>query len=122
MYIYLAIFLAGLTFGGGAAWKTQTWRHDSAQLAAQVNQRATERLRRQNTNTAATSHEADKIVIRKIFVPVREEVERVIQTIEYRDRECFSDDGLRAAQSAIARANGDTAKPSDAVSAPAKPQ
>jgi len=122
MYFYLAIFLAGLTFGGTSAWKVQTWRHDSAQLAAQVNQRATERLRRQNTNTAATSHEADKIVIRKVFVPVREEVERVIQTIEYRDRECFSDAGLRVIQSAIARANGDTAKPSDSLPKPAKPQ
>ena len=122
MYIYIAIFLAGLTFGGTSAWKVQTWRHDSAQLAAQVNQRATERLRRQNTNTAATSHEADKIVIRKEFVPIVQEVDRVVTKIEWRDRACLADDGLRIAQSAIARANGDPTEPGDSLPAPAKPQ
>ena len=115
MYIYLAIFLAGLTFGGTSAWKVQTWRHDSAQLAAQVNQRATERLRRQNTNTAAAGHEADKIVIRKVFVPITREVERVITKIEYRDRQCFDADGLRVINAAAARANGDPIEPSDSV-------
>jgi len=121
MYFYLAIFLAGLAFGGTAAWKTQQWRHDSAQLAAQVNQRATERMRRQNTNTAATSHETDKAEIRKVFVPIIQEVEHAISSSDP-SLVCFSDAGLRAAQSAIARANGDTAKPGDSVPKPAKPQ
>lgn len=121
MYFYAAIFLAGLAFGGGAAWNVQQWRHDSAQLAAQVNQRATERLRRQNTNTAAAGHEADKIVIRKVFVPITQEVERVITKIEYRDRQCFDADGLRVINAAAARANGDPAQPGDTVPASAKP-
>lgn len=34
LYIAVAIFLAGLGFGGASAWKVQTWRHDSAALKA----------------------------------------------------------------------------------------
>lgn len=34
LYIAVAIFFAGLSFGGAGAWKVQAWRHDSAALKA----------------------------------------------------------------------------------------
>ena len=74
-------------------------------------------MRRQNSNTAAVAHESDKIVIQKEFVPVVREVERVVTQIEYRDRVCLPDDGLRVIRGAIARANGDPGEPGDSVPA-----
>lgn len=116
--IAAAIAVSGFAFG-------VKWHAGQDAIAAQardVNQRATERLRRQNSNTAAVAHEADKIVIQKEFVPITEEVERVVNKIEYRDRACFDDDGLRVIRSAIARANGDPSEPGDTVPAsPAAP-
>jgi hypothetical protein len=119
IYTYVAVAIVAGAAAFGTAWKVQQWRFDSAQLATQVNQRATERLRRQNSNTAAVAHEADKIVIQKEFVPITQEVERVVTQIVYRDTVCLPDDGLRVIRGAISRANGDTGEPSDTV--PASP-
>ena len=119
-YALTAIVAGAVAFG--AAWKVQDWRFDSERLAAQVNQRATERLRRQNANTAAVAHEKEKVVIREKFIPVIEEVERVVTQVVYRDNVCLPDDGLRVLRSAIARANGDPGKPVNSVPAsPATP-
>lgn len=122
MYLYAIIAAAAFIAGGAAAWNVQTWRHDSAQLAAQENQREVDRMKRQAANSAAAKHEADKVQIRKVFVPITQEVERVITQIEYRDRACLSPDSLRAAQNAIARANGDTGESSGTVPPAAKPE
>lgn len=122
IYTHIAAFLIGSAVAGIGAWNVQAWRHDSAVLAAQVNQRATERMRRQNANTAATVHEAEKVVIREKFVPIIQEVDRVVTQTVYRDNVCLPDDGLRVLRSAIARANGDPGKPGDSVPAsPATP-
>ena len=117
IYTHAAAALIAGTVAFGAAWQVQAWRFDSERLAAQVNQRATERLRRQNSNTAAVAHEADKVVIKKVFVPVTQEVERVVTQTVYRDTVCLPVDGLRVIRSAIARANGDTGEPDDPVPA-----
>jgi hypothetical protein len=115
MVLLLACLVAG--FASGVKWHAG---QDAIKAqAAQVNQRATERLRRQNSNTAATAHEADKVQIRTEFVPITKEVERVVTQIEYRDRACLTADGLHAINAAIARANGDTGEPGDGVSKPA---
>ena len=116
-YALTAIVAGAVAFG--AAWQVQDWRFDSERLAAQVNQRATERLRRQNANTAAVVHEADKIVIKKEFVPITQEVEKIVTQIEYRDSVCLPADGLRVIQSAISRANGDPGESGDSVPASA---
>lgn len=102
-----------LGFGGGV--KYTNGQHAIKEQAREVNQRTTERLQRQNSNTAAIGHEADKIVIKEVFVPVTKEIERVVNKIEYRDRACFDDDGLRVFRSAISRANGDTSEPGNPV-------
>jgi hypothetical protein len=119
LYAYVFVAIAAFATGGGTAWKVQAWRHESAALAAQVNQRATERLRRQNANTQATVHEREKVVIQEKFIPVREEVDRVVTQVVYRDTACFPDDGLRIIRGAISRANGNPGEPLNAV--PASP-
>lgn len=121
-YTYALTALSAALISGSAVYKIQAWRFDSAQLAAQVNQRSAERMRRQNANTAAVAHEKEKVVIREKFIPVIEEVERVVTQVVYRDNVCLPDDGLRVLRSAIARANGDPGEPGDSVPAsPATP-
>lgn len=122
LYTHAAAFLIGAAVAGIGAWNVQAWRFDSERLAAQVNQRATERLRRQNANTAAVVHEAEKVVIREKFVPITEEIERVVTQVVYRDGVCLPPDGVSIIRSAIARANGDPGKPGDSLPAgPATP-
>ena len=117
IYTYVAVALISGACAATAAWQVQGWRHDSIEHARQVNQRATERLQRQNSNTAAVAHESDKVQIQKVFVPITQEVERVVTL--YRDRACFDDDGLRAINAAVNRANGDSGEPGNAVPKPA---
>jgi len=117
IYTHAAAALIAGTVAFGAAWQVQAWRFDSERLAAQVNQRATERMRRQNSNTAAVAHEADKIVIKKVFVPITQEVEKIVTQTVYLDTVCLPADGLSVLQSAISRANGDTGEPGDHVPA-----
>lgn len=122
IYAYAAVAIAAFFAGGATAWKAQQWRHDSAELAAQVNQRADARLRRQNANTQAEVHEKEKVVIREKFVPVIEEVDRVVTQVVYRDNVCLPPDGLSVIRAAIARANGDPGEPLHTVPAsPATP-
>lgn len=121
-YTYALTALSAALISGSAVYKIQSWRFDSERLAAQVNQRSAERMRRQNANTAAVAHEKEKVVIREKFIPVIEEVERVVTQVVYRDNVCLPDDGLRVLRSAIARANGDPGEPGDSVPAsPATP-
>jgi len=118
----LVLLLACLVAGFAAGVKYHAGQDAIKEQARQVNQRATERLRRQNSNTAAVAHEADKVVIEKEFVPITQEVERVVTQIVYRDTVCLPDDGLRVIRGAIARANGDPSEPGDAVpTGPAAP-
>ena len=119
IYTHAAAALIGAAVAFTSAWQVQNWRHDSAELAAQVNQRASERMRRQNSNTAAIAHEADKIVIKKEFVPITQEVERVVTQVVYRDSVCLPADGLQLLRAAISRANGDPGESGDSVPASA---
>jgi len=115
--VAVGIFLAGMA--GGIKW--HAGQDAIKEQAREVNQRATERLRRQNSNTAAVAHEADKIVIKKEFLPITQEVERVVEKPVYRNV-CLDADGLSVIRSAISRANGDPSEPGDAVpTGPAAP-
>lgn len=115
LLVAAGIFVAGAA--GGIRW--HAGQDAIAENARQVNVRAAERLRRQNSNTAAVAHESDKIVIRKEFIPITQEVERVVTQIEYRDRACLPADGLRIINAAIARANADPGQPGDRLPAAA---
>lgn len=102
-----AIAVAAIT-AGAAAWQVQNWRFDSILHAQQVNQRATERLRRQNSNTAAAAHETQKEKTRTEFVTITERVrdEIEVEKLVYRNV-CISPGGLRELANA-ARATGYT--------------
>lgn len=118
----LVLLLACLVAGFAAGVKYHAGQDAIKEQAREVNQRATERLRRQNSNTAAIAHEADKIVIKKEFVPITQEVERVVTQVVYRDSVCLPADGLQLLRAAISRANGDPGEPGDDVPAsPATP-
>lgn len=118
MYVYAAILIAGLLSGFASGWKVQAWRHDSAALAAQEQARETEKMRRQAVTNAARAYEVDKVRIRTEFVPITQEVERVIEKPVYRNV-CLDDDGMRVLFGAISRANGVAGKPAGAVSSAA---
>lgn len=115
----LVLLLACLVAGFAAGVKYHAGQDAIKEQAREVNQRATERLRRQNSNTAAIAHEADKIVIKKEFVPITQEVERVVTRVVYRDSVCLPADGLQLLRAAISRANGDPGESGDSVPASA---
>ena len=108
IYTYVAVALVSAAAAFGTAWKVQAWRFDSAKLEAIEDSHEREKMRRQAANAGAQGHETDKTVIQTRFVPITTEVERVVTQIEYRDRACLSDDGVRVLNSAIA-ASGDPA-------------
>lgn len=122
IYTHAAVAIAAAIAASVATWNVQAWRFDSERLSAAEHVREVERFRRQAANKGATAHEADKVQIREVFVPITQEVERVITQIEYRDRACLTDDGVRAINEAVGRANGHPTKPSDGVSKPAAPK
>ncbi len=119
IYTHAAVALAAAIAASAATWKVQAWRFDSERLAAAENVREVEKMRRQAANRGAAAHEADKIVIRKEFVPITQEVERVVTQVVYRDSVCLPDDGLQLLRAAISRANGDPGKSGDPL--PASP-
>lgn len=112
LYTYIAVGLASAAIASTLTWNVQQWRFDSKTLAAEINQRATERLRRQNSNTAAIIHEKDKTKIRTEFETIIERVDREIEVekVVYRNI-CITNDGLRELTNA-ARATGYTGQPS----------
>lgn len=111
--IAAGIFLAGVV--GGMKWHAG---QDAIQeVARQENQRAAERLRRQNADTAAIGHEVDKTEIRTQFLTITEKVEHEIQTqtVVY-SGVCIAPGGLQQLADA-ARATGYTGEPGDPVPA-----
>ena len=89
--------------------------------ARQVNQRATERLQRQNSNTAAVAHESDKVRIETEYRDVIKEVQRVVEKPVYRNV-CLDPDGLSVIGDALARAYNDPGEPGNAVPKAATPK
>ena len=121
IYTYVAVALISGACAATAAWQVQGWRHDSIEHARQVNQRATERLQRQNSNTAAVAHESDKVRIETEYRDVIKEVQRVVEKPVYRNV-CLDPDGVSALNAAIARAYGDPGEPGNAVPNAAAPK
>lgn len=117
-YALTAIVAGAVAFG--AAWQVQDWRFDSERLAAQVNQRATERLRRQNANTAAVAYEAARETVRTEFVTIQERVNVEVEKPVYRNI-CIDSGGLRELANA-ARATGYTGEPGDSLPADQAPK
>lgn len=118
----LVLLLACLVAGFAAGVKWHAGQDAIAEQARQVNQRADERLRRQNANTAAVAFEGDRVRIETEFRDVIKEVDRVVTQVVYRDTVCLPPDGLRVIESAIARAYGDPGEPGNAVPNAAAPK
>lgn len=111
-YLVAVLGIALTGFASGVKYEKGVWAQ--AEQKAQVNQRATERLQRQNTDTAAEIHEGDKTKLRVVYRTITEEVERVIEKPVYRDV-CLDDDGLRILRSAVAGANGAAGEPANSL-------
>jgi hypothetical protein len=117
-WMLIALIVAGIYAAGtwtGIKW--ESGQNAIAENARMVNQRATERLRRQNADTAATGHEADKTEIRTEFVTITERVQHEIETerVVY-DRTCIAPGGLQQLADA-ARAAGYTPQPGNPLPA-----
>ena len=117
----LVLLLACLVAGFAAGVKWHAGQDAIAEQARQVNQRADERLRRQNANTAAVAYEGDRVRIEKEFVPITQEVERVVEKPVYRNV-CLDPDGLSVIGDALARAYNDPGEPGNAVPKAATPK
>ena len=116
IYTYVAVALVAGAAAFTTAWKVQSWRFDSAKLEAIEDAHEREKMRRQAANAGAQAHETDKTVIQTKFIPITTEVERVVTQIEYRDRACLADDGVRVLNAAVAT-TGDTAIPGNPMPA-----
>ena len=117
----LVLLLACLVAGFGAGVKYHAGQDAIAEQARQVNQRATERLQRQNSNTAAVAHESDKVRIETEYRDVIKEVQRVVEKPVYRNV-CLDPDGLSVIGDALARAYNDPGEPGNAVPKAATPK
>lgn len=115
LMIALAIAVAG--FGAGVKWQIGIV---AARDLRAVQEGARAAIRRtEQVDVAAEAHERTREVLRTEFVPITQEVERVVTKVEYRDRVCFDDDGLRVARAAIDAANRAAGFPTPAVPASA---
>lgn len=100
MYVYVAVALIAAFLSGAGTWRVQDWRY-AAKEKERLEAVARERMRAEkNIDTAAVGHESDKVRIRKVFVPINQEVERVVEKSVYRDI-CFDNDGLRLISTAL---------------------
>lgn len=113
--LVIALAIAVTAFGAGVKW--QIGIVAARDLKSVQEGARTAILRADRVDVAATQHERVKEVLRTEFVPITQEVERVVTQIEYRDRACLDDDGLRVARAAIAAANRAAGVPAPAVSA-----
>lgn len=100
-----------------AAWKVQNWRYGAMETARVEQERETAVMRRKAANNASTGHEQDRVRIQTEYVTIEKEVERVIDKIEYRDRACLDDDGVRVVNAAI-RTTAAASEPSNGVPSP----
>ena len=117
LILLLAVFVGGMM--AGIKW--HAGQDAIKENARQVNQRATERLQRQNSNTAAVAHESDKVRIETEYRDVIKEVQRVVEKPVYRNV-CLDPDGLSVIDDALARAYDDPGESGNAVPKAATPK
>ena len=114
MYVYVAVALIAAVLSGAGTWRVQDWRYAAKEVARMEAAQEARRMAEKQGDGAAVGHEGDKVRIRKVFVPINQEVERVVEKSVYRDI-CFDDDGLRLIASAIL-ATPATSQPAGTVS------
>lgn len=88
------VALVAALLSGSGAWTARGWlceAKDAERIAAE----ALERNKQASVaNTAALSHEGDKVKLQTKFVTITETVEKIIEKPIYR-ADCFDADGMR---------------------------
>lgn len=108
--------LVGLLGGFGVGWQVQGWRWRAQNAERVQEEQRAAWARAKAADRAAQGHEQDKAADRAEFRTIYSEVERVVETPVYRDRDCLDADGLRILGDAIAgRAAGAAREPAPAV-------
>lgn len=113
--------LVSAVLAGGSVWKYKTYQYEAEEAERIAAVAEVTRIARHKVGEASTEHEVAKTKITTEYVVVTKDIEHVVNKIEYRDRICFDDDGLRAHAAAV-RLTGNTSEPSypmPAASAPA---
>jgi hypothetical protein len=113
------LILAAVAAGG--FWAGDEWRSGivaARDLKAVQDNARVQILRADRADQAAERHEKTKTVLEIRYRDIEKEVERVVTQVEYRDRVCLADDGLRVAARAVDAANAAAGFPARAVSAP----
>lgn len=114
LYIYAAAALALFGAGAFSAYRVQEWRYKALEADRLAQEREDAVMRRKVANNASAGHEKDKVTIQTEFVTIEKEVDRV--QIEYRDRACLDDNGVRVLNDSI-RLTGSASEPRHTVPA-----
>lgn len=95
--------MSAAAFAGG--YRVANWRAASDALTAARAQAEATALARRTSYAAGLAFERERVVIRREFVPLYERVEHVVTEVEYRDRACLDDRGVRIVNDAVRAAN-----------------
>ena len=114
LVLLLAVAVAG--FAAGVKW--QIGIVAARDLKAVQDVARVQILRADRADQAAERHEKTKTVLEIQYRDIEKEVERVVTQIQYRDRVCLADDGLRVIARAVDAANAAAGFTARAVSAP----
>lgn len=122
-WILIALIAVGIYAAG--TWTGIEWHAGQdaiAENARQVNARATERLRRQNADTAAVAYEVGKAERQTEFLTITEKVEHEVQTekLVY-STVCIAPGGLQQLADAV-RATADPGQPGSPMPAASAPR
>lgn len=112
----IAALVAAL-LGASGAWTVQGWRYeakDAERVAAEVAARDKQAT---VANTAALSHEGDKVKLQTKYVAITETVEKIIEKPIYR-ADCFDADGMREHSHAVSL-TGAASQPNYTLPSPA---
>lgn len=105
IWTHVGAAVLGATIAGSAAWQVQDWRY-GAKEAERLQAVREQAIRNDRTADAgAAGHEVDRARIRKEFITINREAQRVVEKPVYRNV-CLDDDGLRILERAI---NGEPA-------------
>lgn len=102
--------IISILISGASVWKFQDYRYAAIELERVEAERELHKMRNKAMDTASENHENTKIQIQTKYSVVTKVIDNVIHKIEYRDRLCFDDDGLRAHDGAV-RLTGNTSEP-----------
>ncbi|MBX3490918.1 hypothetical protein [Parvibaculum sp.] len=116
----VATIIIGLALFGGGFWAAWDWRAAKcdAQIAGLVEaSQKSKDAEAEKAHGAATELEKESADAEIVYREITVEVDRIVERPVYRDR-CFDDDGLRAANRALAGPRAAAAEPDRPVPRP----